>query len=184
MRLATAVLVDAVLALAVPAALPTTPLTPLKSDGVSTRDNHKNVLFMIVDDLRPAIGAYDYPGMHTPNMDRLADEGTLFRRAYVQLPLCSPSRGTIFTGRRPDTTTMYQFDTDFRKNGHHGADWVTLPQYFRQQGYYVTGTGKLFHPGYPVNEDAVDTHGNVLSFDRYDDMLEEVAGRSARCSSR
>ena len=80
---------------------------------------------MIVDDLRPAIGAYDYPGMHTPNMDRLAAEGTLFERAYVQVPLCSPSRGTIFTGRRPASTTMYQFDTDFRMDAVNGAEWVT-----------------------------------------------------------
>ena len=147
-------------------------MTPLEPDvkGSSTRGNHKNVLFMMADDLRPAIGAYNFPGMHTPNMDCLANEGTLFERAYVQLPLCSPSRGTIFTGRRPDTTTMYQFSTDFREDGANGASWVTLPQYFRQNGYYVTGTGKLFHPGYPVNEDAVDTHGHILSFDRYDDF--------------
>ena len=182
MRLATAVLVDAVLALGAPAALPAQPLTPLEPGGSSPRDNHKNVLFMMADDLRPAIGAYNFPGMHTPNMDRLANEGTLFKRAYVQLPLCSPSRGTIFTGRRPDTTTMYQFSTDFRKDGANGANWVTLPQYFRQKGYYVTGTGKLFHPGYPVNMDAVDTHGHILSFDRYDDMESEERQRTAKPS--
>ena len=179
MRVATAVLVGAALALGLPAALPAGPLTPLEPGGSSPRDDHKNVLFIIVDDLRPAIGAYHYPGMHTPNMDRLAAEGTLFERAYVQLPLCAPSRGTIFTGRRPDTTTMYAFNTDFRKDAVNGAKWVTLPQYFRNNGYYVSGTGKLFHPGYPANEDATDTHGNILSFDRYDDYGSEDDAREA-----
>ena len=54
-----------------------------------------NVLLIIVDDLRPQLGAYGFDIMHTPNIDRLAEEGLLFRRAYAQWPVCGPSRASL-----------------------------------------------------------------------------------------
>ena len=64
----------------------------------------KNVLFLVVDDLRPSIGAYNFSLARTPNIDALASSGLLFERAYVQYAYCSPSRNSFMTGRRPDTT--------------------------------------------------------------------------------
>lgn len=103
-----------------------------------------NVLFIAVDDLRPQVGCYGDPIAKTPNIDRLASQGLLFNRAYCQQALCSPSRTSLLTGRRPDTTRIYELETHFRKNS---PDLVTLPQYFKQHGYHVQGLSKIYHGG-------------------------------------
>jgi len=103
-----------------------------------------NVLFIAVDDLRPEAGCYGNPIIKTPNIDALAGRGTVFRRAYCQQAVCSPSRTSLLTGRRPDTTRVYDLQTHFRI---HLPDVVTLPQYFKEHGYYTVGMGKIFHGG-------------------------------------
>ena len=103
----------------------------------------RNVLFLAVDDLRPSFGAYGGP-IKTPNLDKLAAGGTTFLRAYCQQAVCSPSRTSLLTGRRPDTTRVYDLVTHFRKNL---PDVVTLPQHFKQNGYHTEGMGKIYHDG-------------------------------------
>ncbi len=103
-----------------------------------------NVLFFAVDDLRPEFGAYGSPIVKSPNMDALAAKGLVFKRAYCQQAVCSPSRTSLLTGARPDTTKVYDLDTHFRKNI---PDVVTLPQHFKNNGYFVQGMGKLYHGG-------------------------------------
>ena len=102
-----------------------------------------NILFIAVDDLRPSFGVYGGP-IKTPNIDKLAARGTTFLRAYCQQAVCSPSRTSLLTGQRPDTTRVYDLVTHFRKNL---PDAVTLPQYFKQNGYHAQGMGKIFHNG-------------------------------------
>ena len=101
-----------------------------------------NVLFIIVDDLRPLLGCYGHPEIHTPHIDALAQRGTLFNRAYCQYPLCNPSRTSILTGLRPDTTKVFSNKTGFR-----GAlpSAVTLPQHFKAFGYHTQSIGKVAH---------------------------------------
>ena len=98
------------------------------------------MVFIIVDDLRPLLGCYGYPEMHTPNIDRLAQRGTLFNRAYCQYPLCHPSRTSILTGLRPNTTRVFSNATGFRENLPNA---VTLPQHFKTSGYHTQSVGKV-----------------------------------------
>ncbi|MEO1973791.1 MAG: sulfatase-like hydrolase/transferase, partial [Pirellulaceae bacterium] len=107
----------------------------------------RNVLFIAVDDLRPELGCYGRP-VHSPNIDQLAREGILFERAYVQCALCMPSRVSILTGRRPDTTGVVDFSVRFRDVM---GDVVTLPQHFKNNGYHAAAFGKLFHRDDPVS---------------------------------
>ncbi len=101
-----------------------------------------NVLFIIADDLRPLLGCYGHPEMHTPNIDRLAQRGTLFKRAYCQYPLCNPSRVSMITGLRPETTGVYGNAMGWREAL---PEVVTLPQHFKIQGYHTRSVGKIAH---------------------------------------
>jgi iduronate 2-sulfatase len=103
-----------------------------------------NVLFLAVDDLRPEFGAYGKAYIHSPNLDRLANRGVTFNHAYCQQAVCSPSRSSLLTGTRPDTTKVWDLETHFRRAL---PDVVTLPQHFKQHGYFVRGMGKLYHGG-------------------------------------
>ena len=101
-----------------------------------------NVLFIIVDDLRPFLGCYGHPEMHTPNIDGLAQRGTLFDRAYCQYPICNPSRTSMITGLRPETTGVFNNSIDFRQKLPNA---VTLPQHFKTHGYHTQAVGKILH---------------------------------------
>ncbi|MGH9161847.1 MAG: sulfatase [Vicinamibacteraceae bacterium] len=101
-----------------------------------------NVLFIAVDDMNTDLGAYGSPVARTPNIDRLAKRGVLFRRAYAQQAVCNPSRASLLTGMRPDTLRVWDLRTDFRDTH---PEVVTLPQLFKARGYFTQGIGKIFH---------------------------------------
>jgi iduronate 2-sulfatase len=104
-----------------------------------------NVLFIAVDDLRPDLGCYGVPHAKSPNIDRLAAGGVVFERAYCQQAVCSPSRASIMTGLRPDTTKVWDLVTHFRSAL---PNCITLPQHFKAHGYHCAAMGKIFHHGY------------------------------------
>jgi iduronate 2-sulfatase len=100
------------------------------------------VLFIAADDLRVQLGCYGDRLAVTPNLDRLAARGLRFDRAYCQQAVCNPSRASLLTGRRPDTLGIWNLTTHFRE---HHPDIVTLPEWFKQHGYFTRGIGKIFH---------------------------------------
>jgi len=113
---------------------------PAKSSG----KRPPNVLFLIVDDLRPELGCFGKDYIKSPNIDALAKNGVIFDHAYVQQAVCSPSRTSVLTGVRPDTSKVWDLVTHFRSTI---PDIVTLPQYFKNNGYFTQGMGKIFHGG-------------------------------------
>ncbi|MBK5294048.1 MAG: sulfatase [Acidobacteriia bacterium] len=107
------------------------------------RTRRPNIVFVSVDDMNDWVGCLrGYPGVQTPNIDRLARRGVLFANAHCASPLCNPSRTALLTGRRPSTTGIYNNDQFWRPNL---PGVVTIPQYFKQNGYTVAGAGKVFH---------------------------------------
>ncbi len=114
-----------------------------------------NVLFLIADDLNCQLGSYGAKQMHTPHVDRLAARGVRFERAYSQVPSCCPSRTSFLTGRRPHATGVL-----LNPGGPNAYQWhfrtfipdtVTLPQLFKQNGWFTARVGKLYHYGVPMD---------------------------------
>jgi arylsulfatase A-like enzyme len=103
-----------------------------------------NVLFIAVDDLRPELGCYGARHIKSPNLDKLAAGGVKFNRAYCQQAVCSPSRTSLLTGLRPDSTKVYDLQTHFRTII---PDVVALPQHFKNHGYHTESMGKIYHGG-------------------------------------
>jgi len=101
-----------------------------------------NVLFIAVDDLRPQLGCYGQKQILSPNIDRLASKGLLFERAYCQQAVCAPSRASVLSGARPDTTKIYDLNTPLRKAM---PDVISLPEHFKNNGYETISIGKIYH---------------------------------------
>ena len=114
-----------------------------------------NVLFISIDDLRPELGCYGVRTIKTPEIDALAAGAVTFHRAYCQLAVCNPSRVSLLTGRRPDSTRVWDLRTRFRETV---PDAVTLPQYFKQHGYHAVSYGKIFHNPWPDNRSWSEPH--------------------------
>lgn len=112
--------------------------------GAAIAADRPNILFIAVDDLRPEFGAYGASYIQSPNLDRIAKAGITFNRAYCQQAVCSPTRSSLLTGARPDTTKVWDLVTHFR---NALPSVVTLPQLFKNNGYFVQGIGKIYHGG-------------------------------------
>jgi iduronate 2-sulfatase len=118
----------------------------------STAAARPNVLFLLVDDLKPTLGCYGDPLAKTPHLDRLAQRGMRFDFAYCNQAVCAPSRNGLFTGLRSTTLGIYDLGTHFRRAQPHA---VTLLQYFMKHGWRTEGIGKVFHVGHGNHDDPV-----------------------------
>jgi iduronate 2-sulfatase len=114
--------------------------------GNSVAANRPNVLFLICDDLNCDIGCYGHPLVKTPNIDRLAQRGVRFDRAYCQYPLCGPSRASFMTGMYPDQT-LVQTNAIYVRERVPNVN--TMSQMFRDAGYFATRIGKIYHYNVP-----------------------------------
>ena len=101
-----------------------------------------NVLFIVVDDLRTSVGIFGDKLAITPNIDTLCSRGTVFANAHCQIAICNPSRASVMTGMRPDTLRVWGLKKHFRDEK---LDVVTLPQWFKQNGYHTHSIGKIYH---------------------------------------
>ena len=82
----------------------------------------------------------------TPNLDRLANQGFVFQKAFCQVAVCAPSHASLMTGLRPDSSRVWFLGDSFRKNL---PDVITIPQHFKKFGYRTVSMGKIFHNGIP-----------------------------------
>lgn len=101
-----------------------------------------NVLFIMVDDLRPQLGCYGQTQIKSPNIDKLASEGTLFTRAYCNYPVCGPSRASLLSGLRPNGTRYTSNQCSVEKDAPQGAH---IQKTFKDNGYYTVSLGKVYH---------------------------------------
>lgn len=122
-----------------------------------------NVLMICIDDLNDWLGCMNgHPNAKTPNIDRLASQGTLFANAHCQAPVSGPSRASIMTGLLPSTTGIYGMveDNRIKDSGAPTKNCIFLPEYFQQQGYRTMGVGKIFHEHAP--EGVLDESGGLI----------------------
>ncbi len=124
-----------------------------------------NILFIAIDDLRPELGCYGSPQVKSPNLDKLADQGIRFDRAYCQIAVCGASRASLMTGV---LATKTRFKNHYSQASEDVPDAQTLPQVFRKAGYTTLSNGKIFHvpsdtaerswsqPPWKAKADAVD----------------------------
>jgi iduronate 2-sulfatase len=113
-----------------------------------------NVLFLISDDLNNYLGCYGDPRAKTPNIDKLAARGVKFERSYCTFPLCGPSRNSVLTGLYPNSTGILSNSQIFRQTI---PSQLSLPQAFRQAGYFAARVGKLYHYNVP---NSIGTNGH------------------------
>lgn len=117
-------------------------LCMLWTHSAFAQDAVKNVIFIGVDDLRVELGCYGAAHMATPNIDALAAGGIRFENAYCQQAVCGPSRISLMTGLRPDSTGVFDLNTPLRKAL---PNCMSMPRFFKQHGYRTVSLGKIYH---------------------------------------
>ena len=125
----------------------------------------KNVLMIMVDDLRPDLGCYDHALVKSPNIDKLAAQGTRFERAYCQHALCAPSRASILTSTRPEKNGIQDLEDRVSVILPNAP---TIPKVFKANGYETVGYGKIYHSG---GDDASSFTKRVANLGSFKDYL-------------
>lgn len=136
-----------------------------ESEEANQKPEKPNVLLIMVDDLKPALGVYGDETAITPEMDKLADEGMRFDMAYSNQAVCAPSRYNLMLGSRSTSTGIYNFGRNPRD---FYPDATTLPQYFKENGYHAEAMGKVYHIGHNTYDDSAS-----WSVDSYHDKVIE-----------
>jgi arylsulfatase A-like enzyme len=145
-------------------------------DALDAEDAKDNVLIVHWHDLGRYLGAYGHPDVSSPRLDRLAAEGILFTRAHATAPLCSPSRGSLFTGRYPQSNGLLGL-------AHHGWEYRsgvrTLPQMLSESGWYSALFGMQHETSYPkrLGYDEFDVSNSYCEYvvDRAQEWLQDSA---------
>lgn len=123
--------------------------TPTPQAPSSAKEPKRNVLFIMVDDLRPQLGCFGKSSMHSPHIDELAKRGRLFERAYCMVPTCGASRASLMSGLRPHARRFVSYTA---RADEDAPGFTTMNQHFKNNGYRTISLGKIFH--FP--DDSVD----------------------------
>jgi arylsulfatase A-like enzyme len=116
----------------------------------------KNVLLLMADDMNNWVGALGgHPQVKTPNIDAFAKKAVVFRNAHCSAPVCLSSRTSMLIGLRPATSGYLDNTSGFFRANPKYKDLVTLPQFFKNRGFYAAKGGKIFHLGVTEPEDSV-----------------------------
>ena len=102
----------------------------------------KNVLFIMVDDLRPELSLYGQNQIISPNIDALGASGVTFNRAYCNVPVCGASRASLLTGVRPTPNRFLTYHSRIKKDM---PDVINMAQYFKDRGYSTVSNNKITH---------------------------------------
>jgi iduronate 2-sulfatase len=143
-----------------------------------------NILFIAVDDLKPLFSAYGDRFAKTPGLDRLAREGIVFQNSYCQQAICGATRASLLTGMRPDRTRVWDLITDFRQVNPKA---VSLPQYFKSNGYETAGMGKIYHmgsagPGHDAPSWSIPYRdAKTVKYVNSSDVKEDGKGKATEC---
>ncbi|MBV6644499.1 MAG: sulfatase [Cyclobacteriaceae bacterium] len=135
-------------------------------------NSRQNILFIAVDDLRPELSIYGSSRAITPNFERLASKGLVFKRAYCQQAVCAPSRNSLLTGLRPDAMGIYDLGTFFRTKV---PDVVTLPQHFKNNGYHSEAIGKIYHIWHGNQDDSASWSVPSWDYRTYRDQYRKLS---------
>ena len=120
------------------------------SSQIHLSDQKKNIILILVDDLKPNIGIFGDSFSQSPNIDQLAREGMRFNKAYANQAVCVASRYNFMLGKRSTSTGLYRFGVDFRDIYPH---METLPEFFKKNGYHTESIGKVYHTGHGNTND-------------------------------
>ncbi len=118
-----------------------------------------NIVMIAIDDMNDWIGSWGGQAI-TPNIDKLAKEGRMFRNSFCIAPVCNPSRASLMTGQRPETTGLYENIGNFRDNPG-GMERITIPQYLRNYGYEAVAAGKIFHNPRGAGEEPLERSDDI-----------------------
>lgn len=132
--------------------------------GLFAQDKPYNVLLLLIDDTSPIYNSvYQESGVHTPNLERLADQSTWFTHGYTY-PGCCISRTAFLTGLRPSTTGVYYNGQNFRQVEGWVSKVESLPARFKRAGYLTAGYGKIFHNRYQEWDEHSWSKGYVVPY--------------------
>jgi arylsulfatase A-like enzyme len=164
--------------------LPAFAMLLLGAGCARTNDSRPNVLLLVVDDLNHWIGSlHRNPQTRTPNIDRLAANGVNFTHAYCASPLCNPSRAAFMSGKRTATIGVYSnMDMPW---SNYIDERECLNGYFRAQGYYTAGAGKIYHlrDGFK-NPQGTEWDDYVVKFYHHNVKKNEPRGRAKQEQQR
>ena len=123
--------------------------TTRENEEKYTASKKKNILFIMVDDLRPELNIYGENKISSPHIDALAKSGVVFNRAYSNVPVCGASRASLLTGIRPTSKRFLRYNASIKKEAPNA---LNLVKHLKNEGYTTISNNKITHLKYDIEE--------------------------------